>query len=104
MTSVFHNAPAQTILDNTIEGQGWSFLAVRESKAVYDIPQTAYSWATLCVDPPLMPLWLISKTYPGLYGGVEFRSELSAYYERLHHVILTEVEVDSVLALGRLGQ
>lgn len=102
MIFVFHNAPAQAILNNTIEGQDWSLLTAWKNKAVYDIPQTAYSWVTPCADSPLMPLWLISKAYPELYSEAEFRSELSAYYERLHRVTLTDAEMDSVLALRKL--
>lgn len=101
---VFHNAPAQAILNTTIEGQDWSLLTAWKNKAVYDIPQTAYSWVTPCADSPLMPLWLISKAYPELYSEAEFRSELSAYYERLHRVTLTQAEMDSVLALRKLEQ
>lgn len=104
MIFVFHNAPAQAILNNTIEGQDWSLLTAWKNKAVYDIPQTAYSWVTPCADSPLMPLWLISKAYPELYSEAEFRSELSAYYERLHRVTLTQAEMDSVLALRKLEQ
>lgn len=104
MIFVFHNAPAQAILNNTIEGQDWSLLTAWKNKAVYDIPQTAYSWVTPCADSPLMPLWLISKAYPELYSEEEFRSELSAYYERLHRVTLTQAEMDSVLALRKLEQ
>ena len=104
MIFVFHNAPAQAILNNTIEGQDWSLLTAWKNKAVYDIPQTAYSWVTPCADSPLMPLWLISKAYPELYSEAEFRSEFSAYYERLHRVTLTDAEMDSVLALRKLEQ
>ena len=96
---VFHNVPAQRYLNNSIEGQDWSLLEAWENQAIYDIPQTAYSWGAPCADSPLMPLWLVSKAYPELYGEEEFRSELSGYYRRLHNVTLTEENIDMILNL-----
>lgn len=98
MIFVFHNAPAQALLNNKIEGQDWSLLNAWQNKAIYDIPQTAYSWITPCADSPLLPLWLISKAYPELFSEAEFRTELGAYYDRFHQVTLTETEIDSILA------
>lgn len=99
---VFHNVSAQRYLNNSIEGQDWSLLEAWKDQAIYDIPQTAYSWGAPCADSPLMPSWLISKAYPELYSEEEFRTELVRYYERLHNVTLTEADMDSILSLRNI--
>ncbi|CAK7061974.1 ABC transporter substrate-binding protein [Tissierella sp. P1] len=99
---VFHNVSAQRYLNNSIEGQDWSLLEAWKNQAIYDIPQTAYSWGAPCADSPLMPSWLISKAYPKLYSEEEFRTELVRYYERLHNVTLTEADMDSILSLRNI--
>lgn len=99
---VFHNVSAQAYLDNSIAGQDWSLLKAWSNRAIYDIPQTAYSWGAPCADSPLMPLWLISKAYPQQYSEEEFRPELSGYYERLHKVTLSEEDMDSILKLREI--
>lgn len=99
MIFVFHNAPAKAFLANAIEGQDWSLLDAWRGKAIYDIPQTAYSWGAPCADSPMMPLWLISKAYPDLMGEEDFRAELADYYERVHHVELDDADVSSILGL-----
>ncbi|WP_353097158.1 ABC transporter substrate-binding protein [Tissierella praeacuta] len=99
---VFHNVSAQRYLNNSIEGQDWSLLEAWKNQAIYDIPQTAYSWGAPCADSPLMPSWLISKAYPELYSEEEFRTELVRYYERLHNVTLTEADMDSILSLRNI--
>ncbi|GLC83329.1 ABC transporter substrate-binding protein [Lacrimispora brassicae] len=100
---VFHNAPAKGILNNSIEGQDWSLLDAWKNQAVYDIPQTAYSWGAPCADSPLMPLWLISKAYPELFSEENFRRELAGYYERLHNVKLTGEDMNSILSLREMN-
>ena len=99
---VFHNAPAKAILNNSIEGQDWSLLDAWQNKEVYDIPQTAYSWGAPCADSPLMPLWLISKSYPELFREEDFRTELAGYYERIHNVTLTDDDMTSILSLRKM--
>ncbi|SHN75218.1 ABC transporter substrate-binding protein [Desulfitobacterium chlororespirans] len=96
---IFHNAPAKAFLANSIAGQDWSLLDAWKNKAIYDIPQTAYSWGAPCADSPMMPLWLISKAYPELLSENDFRAELTNYYERLHRVTLTDGDITSILSL-----
>ncbi len=99
---VFHNAPANAILNNRIEGQDWSLLEAWQNKAVFDIPQTAYSWGAPCADSPLMPLWLISKSYPELFSEEDFRAELAGYYKRIHNVTLSDEDITSILSLREM--
>lgn len=99
---IFHSAPARAILDNHIKGQDWSLLDAWKNKAVYDIPRTSYSWGAPCADSPLMSLWLVSKAYPKLFSEGEFRTELSEYYQRLHHVSLTDQDITSALGLREM--
>lgn len=98
MIFIFQNVPAQAYRNNTITGQDWSLLDAWKNKAIYDIPQTTYSWAAPCADSPLMPLWLISKAYPELLSEENFRTELGGYYERLHNITLTENDISSILS------
>ncbi len=97
MIIVFHDAPAQDILDNSIEGQDWSLLKAWMDKAVYDVPRTTYSWITPCSDSPLLPLWLVSKAYTDLISDSELNTEISEYYQRNYHINLTDDDVDSIL-------
>lgn len=97
MIIVFHNAPAKSILNNTIDGQDWSLLDAWKNKAVYDIPRTTFSWITPCADAPLMPFWLVSKAYPELLGDGEMRTEIADYYQRNYKISLTGHELDSIL-------
>lgn len=104
MIFIFLNVPAQSYLDNNIEGQDWSLLDAWKNKAIYDIPSTTYSWASPCADSSLMPLWLISKAYPELFSEADFRSELTSYYKRMYNVTLSEEDLDSILALREVNQ
>lgn len=97
MILVFHDAPAQSILDNSIEGQDWSLLDAWKNKAVYDIPRTTYSWITPCADSPLMPLWLVSKAYPDLLDENNMDSLLSGYYQRNYKITLSGPDISSIL-------
>lgn len=99
MIFIFQDAPAQAILDNSIEGQDWSLVDAWKNKAVYDIPRTGFSWITPCADSPLMPLWLVSKAYPDLLDDNTMESELKEYYKRNYSIGLTESDVDSILTL-----
>lgn len=96
---IFHNAPAQAFLDNSITGQDWSLLDAWQNKQIYDIPQTAYSWGAPCADSPLMPLWLISKAYPELFSEDDFAAEMTDYYSRRHHITITPEDIASVLGM-----
>ena len=97
MIIVFHDAPAQKILDNSIEGQDWSLLKAWKYKAVYDVPRTTYSWITPCADSPLLPLWLVSKAYPDLISESELKTEISEYYRRNYDITLTDGDINSIL-------
>ncbi|WP_333645528.1 ABC transporter substrate-binding protein [Lacrimispora sp.] len=97
MIIVFHDAPAQKILDNSIEGQDWSLLKAWKDKAVYDVPRTTYSWITPCADSPVLPLWLVSKAYPDLISDSELKTEISEYYQRNYDITLTDDDINSIL-------
>ena len=97
MIIVFHDAPAKSIVDNSIEGQDWSLLNAWKNGAVYDVPRTTYSWITPCADSPLLPLWLVSKAYPDLLSEEEMRTEIAEYYGRNYEINLTETDLDCIL-------
>lgn len=97
MIIVVQDAPAKSILDNTIEGQDWSLLTAWKNKAVFDVPRTTFSWITPCADAPLMPLWLLSKSYPTLLNDEQMRKEISAYYQRNYHTTLSDSDLNSIL-------
>ncbi|MVB11754.1 hypothetical protein CAFE_24790 [Caprobacter fermentans] len=101
MILVFHDSPAQAILENSIEGQDWSLLDAWKSKAVYDVPRTTYSWITPCADSPLMPLWLVSKAYPDLLDENSMDSLLSSYYQRNYKIDLIDSDIRSILDLRK---
>lgn len=99
MIIVFQDSPAQSILDNSIEGQDWSLLDAWKNKRIYDIPRTTFSWITPCADSPLMPLWLVSKAYPDLISESTMRTKISDYYQRNYDILLSDEEIDSILDL-----
>lgn len=99
MILVFHDSPAQSILDNSIDGQDWSLLNAWKSKAVYDVPRTTYSWITPCADSPLMPLWLVSKAYPDLLDENGMDQLLSDYYQRNYKITLSVSDISSIFDL-----
>lgn len=94
---VFRDAPASSILSNTIDGQDWSRLNAWKNKAIYDIPRTTYSWVTPCADCSLLPMWLVSKAYPQLVSEDEVREEVSQFYQRRYDIILSEGDLNSIL-------
>lgn len=96
MIIVFHDAPAKDILSNNIDGQDWSLLNAWKNGAVYDVPRTTYSWITPCADSPLLPLWLLSKAYPGLLSEAEVKTEITEYYQRNYEISLTESDLNSI--------
>lgn len=102
MMIVFQDAPAQSILDNSIKGEDWSLLDAWKNKEVYDIPRTTYSWITPCSDSPLMPLWLVSKAYPDLLNKKSMDSLLSDYYQRNYNIDLSDSDINSVLNLRQV--
>lgn len=101
MIVVFHDAPAQSILDNSIEGQDWSLLNAWKNKEVYDVPRTTYSWITPCADSPLMPLWLISKAYPNLLNESGMKALILDYYDRNYGITLSDGDMNSILNLRK---
>jgi len=104
MIIVFHDSPAQSILDNSIEGQDWSLLDAWKNKEVYDVPRTTYSWITPCADSPLMPLWLVSKAYPDLLDESSMRTFVSDYYKRSYDITLSDADIDTVLNLRKAAK
>lgn len=101
MIIVFHDAPAQSILDNSIKGQDWSLLDAWKNKAVYDVPRTTYSWITPCADSPLMPLWLVSKAYPDLLDANSMKSKVLDYYQRNYRISLSDDDISSIWDRGK---
>lgn len=94
---VFHDAPAKSIVENSIKGQDWSLLKAWKNGAIYDVPRTTYSWITPCADSPLLPLWLVSKAYPDIFSEEEMRTEITEYYQRNYEIALAEGDIDSIL-------
>lgn len=95
---VFIGSPALMMLDNKIQGQDWSLLTAYKNKAIIDMPQGIYSWGAPCSDSPLMPLWLIAKSYPELISMDEFLTLFSNYYERMYGIELDDELITSVLS------
>lgn len=102
MIIVFHDVPAQSILDNSIEGQDWSLLDAWKNKEVYDVPRTTYSWITPCADSPLMPLWLVSKAYPELLNESSMKTLIVDYYQRNYGIGLSDTDINSILDLRKV--
>lgn len=94
---VFIGSPASMMLQNKVDGQDWSLLSAYQNKTIIDIPQAIYSWGAPCSDSPLMPLWLISRSYPGLLSTSEFESLFSEYYERMYDITLPGELMTTVL-------
>ncbi|MBE5986445.1 MAG: ABC transporter substrate-binding protein [Paenibacillaceae bacterium] len=104
MIIVFHDSPAQSILDNSIEGQDWSLLDAWKNKEVYDVPRTTYSWITPCADSPLMPLWLVSKAYPDLLDESSMKTFVLDYYKRNYDITLFDADIDTILNLRKAAK
>ncbi|MBS7527957.1 ABC transporter substrate-binding protein [Fusibacter paucivorans] len=94
---VFKGTPASVMLANQVKGQDWSLLSAYEHEAIFDIPQTIFSWGAPCSDSPLMPLWLISKSHPDLLDEDEFSKLFKAYYERVYDIELDDEFIQSIL-------
>jgi iron complex transport system substrate-binding protein len=95
---VFIGSTASMMRCNQIQGQDWSLLTAYKNETIYDIPQAVYSWGAPCSDSPLMPLWLISKSYPQIMSEDEFSSLLKDYYDRMYNIDLDNQLVDTVLS------
>ncbi|MCT4543955.1 MAG: ABC transporter substrate-binding protein [Vallitalea sp.] len=94
---IFLGMPASPIINNEVNDQDWSLIQATKDKAIYDIPQAAYSWGAPCEDSPLMPLWLIYKTYPSSLDKDEFIKEFKGYYKRIYDVELDDEIIEDVL-------
>ena len=53
--------------------------------SVYSIPQGIFSWGSPCVESPLMPLWLLAKSYPQVYPIEKFKKEARRFYADVFH-------------------
>ena len=95
---VFIGNPASVMLRNEVQGQNWSLLTAYKNKTIIDIPQAAYSWGAPCSDSPLMPLWMISRSYPELMPEIEFTKFFKKYYERMYSLKLEEELIASILS------
>ncbi len=95
---VFIGSPASVMLNNRVRGQYWSLLNAYKNKSIIDIPQAAYSWGAPCSDSPLMPLWLISQSYPELMDENEFSVMFKEYYGRMYDIELEDDLIASVLS------
>lgn len=95
---VFIGSPATLFQTDKIQGQDWSRLKAYQTKAIYDIPQAAYSWGAPCSDSPLMPLWLIQKSYPELLSEENFKQEFRDYYQRMYGIKLEDELMQTVLS------
>ncbi|SNS65212.1 iron complex transport system substrate-binding protein [Anaerovirgula multivorans] len=95
---VFIGSPASMMLSNKVKGQDWSMLTAYKNKTIIDIPQAIYSWGSPCSDSPLMPLWLISRSYPELLSVKEFSTLFSKYYERMYGIELGDELITTVLS------
>ena len=95
---VFIGSPASAMLNNKVQGQDWSLLTAYKNKTIIDIPQAAYSWGAPCSDSPLMPLWLISRSYPELMSEDEFAVLFKEYYVRMYAIELEDELVTTVLS------
>ncbi|GMQ59835.1 ABC transporter substrate-binding protein [Vallitalea sediminicola] len=94
---IFLGMPATPIINNKATNQDWSLIQAYKDKAIFDIPQATYSWGAPCADSPLMPLWLISKTYPDSLGNDEFTTYFKDYYNRIYDIELKDELIEEVL-------
>lgn len=99
---VFIGSPTALFQSNKIHGQDWSLLTAYRNKAIFDIPQAAYSWGAPCSDSPLMPLWLIHKSYPELLDKEAFTKYFKDYYGRMYRLKLEDELVDTILGPRKL--
>ena len=95
---VFKGTPASGMLSNQVKGQDWSLLSAYKNKTIFDIPQSIFSWGAPCSDSPLMPLWLISKSYPELLGDDEFFIWFKDYYKRVYDIELEDELMQNILS------
>ena len=98
---VFKGTPALGMLTNQASGQDWSLLRAYENKAIFDIPQAVFSWGAPCSDSPLMPLWLISKSYPEQLNTDAFYKLFAGYYKRVYGIDIDLTLIKSVLSEHR---
>ncbi|MCT4688465.1 ABC transporter substrate-binding protein [Vallitalea sp.] len=94
---IFLGMPATPIINNKVTDQDWSLIQAYKDKAIYDIPQAVYSWGAPNADSPLMPLWLISKTYSNVLNKDEFITYLKGYYNRIYDIELNDELVEDIL-------
>ncbi|WP_304943284.1 ABC transporter substrate-binding protein [Vallitalea guaymasensis] len=94
---IFLGMPATPIINNKATNQDWSLIQAYKDKAIYDIPQAVYSWGAPSADSPVMPLWLISKTYPDLMNRDDFITYLKGYYNRIYDIELNDTLVEDIL-------
>lgn len=95
---VFIGNPASVMLQNKTQGQDWSLLSAYKNNTIIDMPQAAYSWGAPCSDSPLMPLWMISRSYPDLLSTDKFKVLFSEYYKRMYDITLTDELITDVLS------
>ncbi|GKX28758.1 iron(III) dicitrate-binding protein [Vallitalea longa] len=94
---IFLGIPATTIINNQTTNQDWSLIQAYKNKAIFDIPQATYSWGAPSADSPIMPLWLISKTYPDSLSRDDFITYLKGYYNRIYEIELKDEIVEDIL-------
>ncbi|GMQ64846.1 ABC transporter substrate-binding protein [Vallitalea maricola] len=94
---IFLGMPAASIINNQAANQDWSLIQAHKNKAIFDIPQAAYSWGAPSADSPIMPLWLISKAYPDSLSKEDFITYLKGYYNRIYDIELKDELVEDIL-------
>lgn len=93
---IFLGMSATTIINNQAGNQDWSLIQAYKDQTVFDIPQATYSWGAPSADSPIMPLWLISKTYPDLLSKNDFITYLKGYYNRLYDIELKDELIEDI--------
>lgn len=81
-------------------GSKSTFLKDIEKKdflSVYSIPKGIFSWGSPCVESPLMPLWLLAKSYSQVYPKDKFKDEMRRFYANVFDKKVPDFVLNEIL-------
>ena len=84
------------LLNNTIEGQDWSYVSAVKNGNVYKVPLGGYRWDPPNHESPLMWKWMANIHHPDVFQ-YDIRNEIKQYYLSFYDYEVSEEQISEIL-------
>ena len=91
----------EDLYNNAIGSDDWSHVSAVENKRVYKMPLGTYRTYTPGVDTPMTLEWLAQAVYPEIFSDYNVSEDVSAYYEQLYGITLTDEQIAEMYTPNR---